>query len=45
MSPDGLRVGGGCYHICFSPMTQLEWSERPEIDFGECDKLVPLLSG
>lgn len=46
MSPDGFRVGGGCYHICFSPMTQLEWPERPEIDVGECEKkLMPPLSG
>lgn len=45
MSPDGPRVGGGCYHICFSPMTQLKWSERPDIDFSECDNVSPPLSG
>ena len=45
MSPDGHRVGGGCYHICFSPITQLKWSERPDIDFSECDKFSPPLSG
>ena len=45
MSPDGLRVGGGCYHICFSPMTQLKWSERPDIDFSECGNFSPPLSG
>ena len=45
MSPDAENVGGGCYHVCFSPATGIKWSERPTIDFSECDKLAPPRGG
>ena len=38
-SPDGNKVGGGCWHVCFSPVTGHKWSSRPDIDFSKCDTL------
>jgi hypothetical protein len=39
-SPDGERVGGGCFHICFSDATGISWKDRPNIDYKECDELL-----
>ncbi|MFL8004607.1 hypothetical protein, partial [Xanthomonas vasicola] len=36
-SPDGHKVGGGCYHLCFSTVTGHNWSEKPKADFSSCD--------
>lgn len=35
-SPDGFKVGGGCYHVCFGPEAGNKWDDRPEIDFSKC---------
>lgn len=39
-SPDGWSIGGDCYHVCFSSITGYEWSSRPKVDLGECDKFI-----
>ena len=39
-SPDGWRIGGGCYHVGFSPITGYKWSSRPQVDLAECDKFI-----
>ena len=39
-SPDGYKVGGGCYHICFNPSVGHSWEDRPPTEMlGECSAL------
>ena len=39
-SPDGYKVGGGCYHICFDPSVGHSWKDRPSSEiFSECSGL------
>lgn len=35
-SPDGEKIGGGCFHICFSPATGLKWEDQPDVDYEKC---------
>jgi hypothetical protein len=45
-SPDGHKVGGGCYHICFGAAGGHSWQDRPSSEiFKECATLEPPADG